>query len=406
MNRLLAIGAKIPRLTCVELSSWNTLNLLDYQGILFDCREEWVVSDAQGLANELLMFLSNGHSVFLILPEARNLVKSSDRTLRFIPRVDFSLGLARGKTLKLQSQLAVFHAYAKSLEGHDSFISTSVVNGSPWRWEAAITDNVSRAVCGKFHGLFAFHPPVRNLEGLALEAIFQHFKPDFEQPELPPTPAWGAVEISEIPGVIEAEALVGQIENEIESLESKRSEQLRKKDDLAKWAGLLWLDGIPLQDLVEEAFRFIGFETKSKDPTGHTHDFVAIHSTQVFLVEVTGASGSISLDKGRQLMQWIADSDDPATSKGVLVGNAFRSEPPGQRPPTPNHKIFVKELENLATKRGLALVDTRALLRLVKAKLQGSGVEATGVARLFMCDGEIIVPEFQGGGSQNATNIA
>jgi hypothetical protein len=396
MNRLLAVGAKIPRLTCVGLNDWNTLNLLDYQAILLDCREEWTVSDFRGLANQLLVFLSNGHSVFVILPEATNLVKLPDRTLRFIPRVDLSLDVAKGKTLKVSSQLAVFHAYAKSLQGHELFIGAHVMNGSPWHWEPAITDNVNRAVCGKFHGVFVFHPPVRSLESLAFEAIFQHFKPDFEQPDPVPMPPWGSSEISQIPGVGEAEAMVGQIENRIKELEASRSEQLRRKEELEKWAGLLWLDGIPLQDLVEEAFQFIGFETKSKDPTGHSHDFVATHSTQTFLVEVTGASGSIGLEKGRQLMQWIADSDDPAASKGVLVGNAFRLESPEKRPPTPNHRIFVKELENLALKRGLALFDTRKLFRLVKAKLQGSGIEVAGVARFLMSDGEVVIPDPEG----------
>jgi hypothetical protein len=388
VKRLLVVGKKLPRLTCIDLDEWRSHPLLDYQGILFDCREQWHIPDYDALANLLSIFLSNGHTVFVILPEAKLLSKASQKDIDFIPRLTLSFGFERGQTLRVASTLPLFHEYFQALQGHELFIKPMVGPGN-WTWQNSITDNVNRPICGQFHGVFVFHPPARGREKIALDAIFKFFQPDFDEPDPQPTPEWGKEVISKIPGVEETEGAIEKIEQEIDDLEEKRTAEMKKKEELERWAGLLWFDGIPLQDLVREGFDFLGFDTESEDPTGHTHDFVARHSGQTLLVEVTGSQGPISLDKGRQLLQWIADSADPVKSKGILVGNAFRSEPPGKRPPTSNHKIFVTQLVELAEKRNLALVDTRELFRIITAKLSGVPVQAEVVAKDLASDGEI-----------------
>jgi hypothetical protein len=91
----------------------------------------------------------------------------------------------------------------------------------------------------------------------------------------------------------------------VTSLESQIDGYLGQKQQIERWAELLWLDGIPLQNRVREAFELLGFQTESKNPTGHTHDLVLSCGGDVFYAEVTGATGSIKVGKGRELMHWL-----------------------------------------------------------------------------------------------------
>ena len=38
MRRMLLIGTQYPGLKSVEWSDWQSVNILDYQGLLFDCK--------------------------------------------------------------------------------------------------------------------------------------------------------------------------------------------------------------------------------------------------------------------------------------------------------------------------------------------------------------------------------
>lgn len=180
---------------------------------------------------------------------------------------------------------------------------------------------------------------------------------------------------------------IENITGNIARLENERATEVDTRMGLEKWAELLWLDGLLLEARVREAFDLIGFETESKNPSGHTHDLVVKHGDHMFLCEVTGSTGSIKLDKGRELLQWVLDSPDPGNIPGILVCNPYRLEPPNNRPPSPNHKLYVKELEDLANKYDFALVNVEDLLTLVTARLEGKEINIAKVCNKLSKNG-------------------
>jgi hypothetical protein len=162
-----------------------------------------------------------------------------------------------------------------------------------------------------------------------------------------------------------------------------------KKFELARWTDMLWLDGVPLQKRISEALSLLGIANESKDPTGHSQDLEASFAGRSFLFEVTGSNGAITIDKGRQLLQWLSECADPTNSKGILIGNAFRKHAPSARPPSANHRLFVKELEDMANKFHLGLVDVRDIFALVVRKLGGEAIEAAHICEQLKADGVI-----------------
>ncbi len=386
MKRLLVIGAKLPRLKCVEWSDWKTENILDYQGILFDCRKPWLVSYQGELQNLLFTYFRQAHPAYLILPEAKD-IASGQPSLTFIPYLTLKLDCSRGETLKLVSQEVLFSRYSEALEGHEIVVTPNSPQGIPWSWQSAIVDNVGRAVSGRFGPLAVLHAPAPRLEDKAFKVIIEDFNPDFDEPVPEPIPDWAGTVARALPGMNEIEARIRSLRNEMSALEEGLRKEVKNRDALQRWAEILWLDGIALQTRVSEALTLIGIQNESRNPTGHSHDVIARHGNCEWLIEVTGSTGPITIDKGRQLLQWIAEAEKPASVKGLLIGNAFRNHPPDSRPPTANHKIFVAELEDMARRFHFGLLAVRDLYRLVCAKLSGKELSLDRFASQISADG-------------------
>lgn len=391
MPRLLVLGKDIPRLKCVEWQDWHAHNLLDYQGLLIDCRNPSRISGNRALCDLLAQYMQHGHTVFLILPEATS-VPVGGLDLSILPYLTLKLSPARGKTLKDVINSAFFQSYMTALQGHEITITPAqIVQHVPhgWAWQTTVSDNVNRAVCGQFARAYVFHAPASGRDGLAIKAILDFFQPDFEEPEREEPPEWSSRVTAQIPGVSDIRGRREQAHQEIAKLQSVIDTDAAKQRELEKWAEILWLDGVPLQVRVSEALALLGIPNESKDPTGHTQDLQGRCRDTPLLFEVTGSTGSIGIEKGRQLLQWITDCGDPTHTKGVLIGNAFRNNAPENRPPTANHKIFVKELEDMARRFHFALVDTRELFDVVIRKLGGEEVQVESVCTALRGDGVV-----------------
>jgi hypothetical protein len=279
----------------------------------------------------------------------------------------------RGNTVILKRPAPPFEKYQEVLKGHEIFFALrSSQNGQPIRVEDVV-NNVNSPICARLGNIFLFHPPTQGKASKALEIIISFFNPELEECQPDPTPSWADGLVATIPGTNEIKNGLSQIDEKIRDLERERHSEEEELQALSAWAQLLWLTGIPLQRLVQKAFKFLDFEIESRPETGHTEDFVAKHGGIVFLIEATGSAGSITIDKGRQLMEWVISSE-VAECRGVLVGNAFSKEPPENRPPTPDHRNFTEALEKYAEKHGFSLVDTRELFWLVCAKLANRSI--------------------------------
>ena len=387
MRRLLLIGTKFPRLKSVGWSEWAHQNILDYQGLVFDCRDQRYEIYQPALREMLLKYLQSGHVIFVILPSSKSLSGGTAK-IEFLPYLKLKVRPHRGITLNLALKHSLFQEYLKVLQGHE-IVFDCVMPANPLGViQSAITDNISNNVCVKWGSVYILHPPARFFAEQGLRTIIAQFGPDFEEPELDPAPDWAKQVTKQVPGIQEINTRVESVSVQIDSLEDERRKELESKEKLETWGQLLWLSGIPLQDRVRDAFKFLGFTVEPHDPTGHAGDLVAKHGQYIFIMEVTGSTGGITIEKGRQLMQWVIEAE-PEEVHGVLVGNAFRNDPPEKRPPSANHNIFAAELEKMAKKRGLALLETRELFRIVCAKLGGTKFPLEKICEDLSTDGEV-----------------
>jgi hypothetical protein len=361
---MLLIGTQYPGLKSVEWSDWQSANILDYQALLLDCSGAFTPIQAQGLEVSLSVLVGQGHKVFVILPL---IPKTLD--LNFLPGLTVSVQAQHGDTLNTKNPQPPFDKYTEALNGHDIvFRLRHPRTGQDVTHLPHVVNNVNMLVCAQVGKIYLFHPAARGKSTKALESIVSFFDPDFEECQLEPAPPWGDNVIATIPGIDEVKTRLVEIDGKISELEGQRGSGEKELQTLSEWGQLLWLVGIPLQRVVQKAFNFLGFEIEPRAETGHTEDFVAKHGGTVFLIEATGSAGSITVDKGRQLMEWVVYSE-AENCRGVLVGNAFIKDPPEKRPPTPNHHVFTLELERYAKRHGISLLDTRELFRVVCTKL-------------------------------------
>jgi hypothetical protein len=384
MKRLLLIGKKLSRLESIDWASCVTHNILDYQGLLFDCREMGTFTGEDVLCRLLTNYQKAGHPIYVILPDLKD-SSTGSRDLQFLPYpVICKVQRATGMTVKLVSDVQPFVGYYQDLRGHEVIFEVSSKNPASLAHALpTVVDNLNRLVCGSVRSsnLHFFHPPSRAGEVDAFTILIDFFKPDFVEPEPEPPPEWASSIVCNLPGVKQIEEQIAETARQIDVLEREADAKRSKKQDVEKWPELLWLDGISLQERVREAFDFLGFQTEMSDPTGHSEDIVVKHGAYRFLLEVTGAVGSIKIDKGRELLQWILNSASPEQIRGVLIGNAFRKDPPDARPPTANHKLFTNDLEAFAVRFDFALMSVRDLYNLIIAKLEGNDIDLDSMCK-------------------------
>jgi hypothetical protein len=285
----------------------------------------------------------------------------------------------RGDTIIVRDSAEIFKRYAQVLVGHEIYFELFHLGNLRPISVNNIVNNVNRPLCGQVKNIFLLHPPARGLARKALEIVIESFAPEFQEPLPDSAPPWADGVVSKIPGVAESHDRLSETEERISELEAQRQSEEKELQKLGEWGQLLWLTGIPLQRLVQKAFKFLGFDIEPRPETGHAEDFVARHGEFVFLIEATGTSGTITIEKGRQLMQWLADSEI-ADCHGTLVANAFSTEPPANRPPTTNHHIFSVDLVKYAERYGVSLLNTQELFRLVCTKLAGKPIDLDSVS--------------------------
>ena len=163
-----------------------------------------------------------------------------------------------------------------------------------------------------------------------------------------------------------------QLETLQSALEGKETELKR----LTSYRGLLWLKGFELQDLAGAALCALGIESKTEEPVDLVHRLA--DGSKLF-IEVEGSDGMVRVDKGSQLLRYIADEkarqleegEEPHPVVGAVLGNPFRREPPERRPPAGVDRGFSSQLEALARRERWALIETRQLFDWLTRHLGG-----------------------------------
>ena len=189
-----------------------------------------------------------------------------------------------------------------------------------------------------------------------------------------PAPPW--VSEVDVPGVAELRSRVNAFDTEIRQLRERREQAEAESQALLWHRGLLWRTGFPLETHVMDALRLLGLEARSEPPVDIVCD---LGEGRRLYIEIEGTEGPIALKKGQQLLSYIANADDPAAIHGAIVGNPHRKLPMAERPPKDQPFLFGRELVNLASKQGWALVQTSQIFELVCRRLSGDANERAKV---------------------------
>lgn len=146
------------------------------------------------------------------------------------------------------------------------------------------------------------------------------------------------------------------IRNEDE-LKSKHQELQRELDGIFEEKTILAGDGYTLTRQVANILESIGFKTEEKEVEGK-QDIEISEGEFEALVECTGSNGYFSIDKLRQLIDYlISDGDRP---KGIFIGNPWKRLHPKERDLS---EAFTENVVTRANQLEICLVTVPHLFR-------------------------------------------
>jgi len=140
--------------------------------------------------------------------------------------------------------------------------------------------------------------------------------------------------------------------------------------------------GTPLEEVVEEALRALGFEVEAGAPS--RTDRIARADGREAVVEVKGLDKSAAERHAAQLQKWVSEhhADTEVEPKGLLVANAWRRKPLHER-----EEAFPDQMVGYAERQALCLV-TGAQLLCAWSDVERDPKKAPGLLdSLFACSG-------------------
>jgi hypothetical protein len=157
-----------------------------------------------------------------------------------------------------------------------------------------------------------------------------------KQGERTPPPAWSSHPTFAIPAEQEVIRKIEGIDAQIASLTARRKTLEADLEDAGTLRALLYETGKPLETAIILALKLLGFEANPYKDGESEFDAVFTSSEGRFLGEAEGKDNkAVNIDKLSQLERNLQEdfAKDGVTeyAKGVLFGNAFRLQPPGER---------------------------------------------------------------------------
>lgn len=146
-----------------------------------------------------------------------------------------------------------------------------------------------------------------------------------ETKEIPPN--W--VNTVMLPNLEEIEASIYQLYEEIQKNHDEITKLDKSRLELIKYRKLLWAKGIPLENIVMEAFKFLGFteirRERSDDLEDGIFDFQTTTDYEHGILEVKGSDKRTALAHLTQCNKWVEDYMlEDKNVKGIFIPNQFR----------------------------------------------------------------------------------
>jgi hypothetical protein len=247
--------------------------------------------------------------------------------------------------------------------------------GLPSGWEQlakALNDQTVSTMVGSGSGHAIFLPQFKNRTHVVrylLDHVIPKLLPALSRPAdtavQEEAPDW--VLPFDVPGATELERELANLSARIEQLRDEQTGKEQKLLELLEYRGLLWLDGFPLERVVASALAVLGIDAHPQGQIDLVHE--KEDGTKLY-IEVEGTETLVQVRKGQQLLTYIAQAEDPASTSGAIIANPFRRQHPSDRPSTID-QLFSPPLRALAAQQKWSLITTGALFELVRAQLSG-----------------------------------
>jgi hypothetical protein len=342
--------------------------LVDYDVFIVDqdtVREVESVDDVKLIQTEMIERVAGGGCVICYASERRPV---------WLP-IDFgSRGRIVGKRFTVDNP---DDPLASVLLKRESEVSFKVQLQQPQGWTAVARAMDTYPIAGYAShgsGLILMLPEFKNRAAAIrdiLDNVIPRLLPSLKQHAAETldeeSPAW--LGDFPIPTATALEEEMDQLDAKINALTEKREKTAGKHRELAGYQGLLWLEGHPLELVVQNALNLLGIPAEPKNPVDLA---CPLKKGGELYIEIEGTKGQVQVRKGRQLLGYIAEADDPAAVVGAIIGNPHRDQHPSQRPSEGgNGGPFSPQLLSLAQKQGWSLVTCIQLFDWAKRCLDG-----------------------------------
>lgn len=424
-KRLLLIGYQgFAGIDSVSWSNAATRNLRDYDIVLVsaphlteDVLLQIDTNYTHSLKQRMFSYLeSEGKIVILIAPEVE--IPHHGSNLDWCP-IPFSTVRESGKSIVEHS--SEYSTYLKRMESWNFYIhlpdsvrlpfphydkdKTDILcSQEPFvtnRYEKVLSGRYQIELYDRFSQLLNQNEtaiPTRCLGEVVLLPLIEGIPPEEalgailrEEIQYDPrttVPSW-AEEIP-MPKALEIKSRIRESEELIKEERLRLAKLKRQSGEISAYRQLLYSSGFELEAVVEKSLKYLGAEII---PARYAQEeFIMLFEEKEYLIEVKGVGKSVSLTHLRQLNDYLMKYEEKSDgeSKGILIGNAWRTQPPDQRDKG-DKPVFPTNVVRHAEKQGISLLSTVELFYAVCRAMQNpeSGpralrelTSAEGVARL------------------------
>jgi hypothetical protein len=183
--------------------------------------------------------------------------------------------------------------------------------------------------------------------------------------DITPTPEWA--ESIVVPCQDKILKALAEIDTQINTLNQKQSILVSKNIELQNWKWLLYETGKHrLQPIVLKAFSLLGCNAQPEPDSDSDGRLQTEFGTA--LLEIEGANETIKINKISQLLKNIANflAQQGVSTKGILVGNPFRTEELSNRPPKGSQKkLFSDQVLTTAEMHNISVLLSTDLYEIV-----------------------------------------
>ncbi len=189
----------------------------------------------------------------------------------------------------------------------------------------------------------------------SLIAIAEGLASDFT---ISAAPEWASDNKYRLPDEEIIESQITEITNKVSLLEQQKSELYLGLDAVISFKRLLYEQGKPLENIVLQALKLLGFAAENYKENGSEFDAVFTSPEGRFIGEIEGKDNkAINVDKYSQLQRNLdedfARDEVSEHAKGVIIGNAYRLKHPKER-----EFPFTEKCVSGAKRSNVALIHT------------------------------------------------